>query len=158
MEYTYKDKTYKLKDNKLKTLRIVFPILQEYRKLLFNELKELDRGLIIKYDRDIAILERDIERGEERKEDTSKLKVKYLDLKEQYETDSLVRDIKNRVAEIHNDVLLQLSFNESLMSKVIKDLVEGDYSVFDYTDDNFYLFTGKVLSDFFLSMNQSKVT
>jgi predicted GNAT superfamily acetyltransferase len=158
MEYTYKDKTYKSKDNKLKVMRIVFPILQEYRKLLFNELKEVDRGLIIKYERDIAILERDIQRGEERKEDTAKLKVKYLDLKEQFETDSLAMDIKNRVAEIHNDVMLQLTFNQELMSKTIKELVEGDYSVFDYEDDNFYLFAGKVLNDFFLSMKQNNNT
>ena len=158
MEYTYKGKTFTSKDNKLKVMRIVFPIIAEYKKRLFAELKDIDRSLILKYERNIALLKRDIERGTERKEDVTALETQLETETEKYETDSAVQDIKNRVADVHNDVLLQMAFDEKLMSSTIKELLEGDFSVFDYGDDEFYMFSGKVLTDFFLAMKQNKVT
>jgi hypothetical protein len=106
MEYTYKGKTFTSKDNKLKVMRIVFPIIAEYKKRLFAELKDIDRSLILRYDRNIALLKRDIERGTERKEDVTALKTQLETETEKYETDSAVQDIKNRVADVHNDVLV----------------------------------------------------
>ena len=50
--------------------------------------------------------------------------------------------------------MLDLFFNEDLMRKSIPAIVDGDYSIFNYDEDEFYLFAGQIISDFFLSMRK----
>ena len=50
--------------------------------------------------------------------------------------------------------MLDLFFNEELMRKSIPAIGDGDYSIFNYDEDEFYLFAGQIISDFFLSMRK----
>ena len=90
----------------------------------------------------------------ERKEDFTTKEKELKDLIEQYETDSEVATLNNFIESQNESVMLDLFFNEDLMRKSIPAIVDGDYSIFNYDEDEFYLFAGQIISDFFLSMRK----
>ena len=152
--YTYKGSEYKVKDNNLKQLRILQPLKKELARLTFEATKGIDRSILLKYQQRLKQLNLEIYRMKERKEDATAKENELKELIQKYETDSEVATLNNFIESQNESVMLDLFFNEDLMRQSIPAIVEGDYSIFNYDEDEFYLFAGQVISDFFLSMRK----
>ena len=152
--YTYKKSEYRVKDNNLKQLRILQPLKKELARLTFEATKGIDRSILLKYQQRLKQLNLEIYRMKERKEDTTAKENELKELIQKYETDSEVATLNNFIESQNESVMLDLFFNEDLMRQSIPAIVEGDYSIFNYDEDEFYLFAGQVISDFFLSMRK----
>ena len=152
--YTYKGSEYRVKDNNLKQLRILQPLKKELARLTFEATKGIDRSILLKYQQRLKQLNLEIYRMKERKEDTTAKENELKELIQKYETDSEVATLNNFIESQNESVMLDLFFNEDLMRQSIPAIVEGDYSIFNYDEDEFYLFAGQVISDFFLSMRK----
>ena len=153
--YTYKGSEFKVKENNLKQLRILQPLKKELARLEFESKKNLDRKILLKYQMKLKELRLNIARMKERKEDTSAKEKELKELIEAYETDSEVATLNNFIESQNESIMMDLFFNEDLMRQSIPAIVEGDYSIFNYDEDEFYLFAGQVISDFFLSMRKT---
>jgi len=153
--YTYKGSEFKVKENNLKQLRILQPLKKELARLEFESKKNLDRKILLKYQMKLKELRLNIARMKERKEDTSAKEKELKELIEAYETDSEVATLNNFIESQNESIMMDLFFNEDLMRQSIPAIVEGDYSLFNYDEDEFYLFAGQVISDFFLSMRKT---
>lgn len=153
--YTYKGSEFKVKENNLKQLRILQPLKKELARLEFESKKNLDRKILLKYQIKLKELRLNIARMKERKEDTTAKEKELKELIEAYETDSEVATLNNFIESQNESIMLDLFFNEDLMRQSIPAIVEGDYSLFNYDEDEFYLFAGQVISDFFLSMRKT---
>ena len=153
--YTYKGSEYKVKDNNLKQLRILQPLKKELARLTFEAAKGIDRSILLKYQQRLKQLNLEIYRMKERKEDATAKENELKELIQKYETDSEVATLNNFIESQNESVMLDLFFNEDLMRQSIPAIVEGDYSIFNYDEDEFYLFAGQVISDFFLSMRKT---
>ncbi len=154
MEYKYKDKTFTLKTDNLKLMRVVFPLIESYRKLRFEALSGIDRKIILVYEKKMNVLKLSIARGEERKEDVSKLQKELDDMQYEYDTDSQVNLITNHINELLNGVLIKLSLDDELMKKTIPELLEGDFHGIDYSEDEFNAVIVRFLADFFFVMRE----
>ena len=152
--YTYKGSEYRVKENNLKQLRILQPLKKELAKLTFEATKGIDRSILLKYQQRLKQLNLEIYRMKERKEDATAKENELKELIQKYETDSEVATLNNFIESQNESVMLDLFFNEDLMRQSIPAIVEGDYSIFNYDEDEFYLFAGQVISDFFLSMRK----
>ena len=148
-EYKYKDSVYTVKENNLKQLRILQPLKKELARLSFESTKGIDRKILLQYQLKLRQLNLEIARMKERKEDFAAKEKELKDLIEQYETDSEVATLNNFIESQNESVMLDLFFNEELMRKSIPAIVDGDYSIFNYDEDEFYLFAGQIISDFF---------
>jgi len=153
--YTYKGSEFKVKENNLKQLRILQPLKKELARLEFESKKNLDRKILLKYQMKLKELRLNIARMKERKEDTTAKEKELKELIEAYETDSEVATLNNFIESQNESIMMDLFFNEDLMRQSIPAIVEGDYSLFNYDEDEFYLFAGQVISDFFLSMRKT---
>ena len=153
--YTYKGSEFKVKENNLKQLRILQPLKKELARLEFESKKNLDRKILLKYQIKLKELRLNIARMKERKEDTTAKEKELKELIEAYETDSEVATLNNFIESQNESIMMDLFFNEDLMRQSIPAIVEGDYSIFNYDEDEFYLFAGQVISDFFLSMRKT---
>lgn len=153
--YTYKGSEFKVKENNLKQLRILQPLKKELARLEFESKKNLDRKILLKYQMKLKELRLNIARMKERKEDTTAKEKELKELIESYETDSEVATLNNFIESQNESIMMDLFFNEDLMRQSIPAIVEGDYSIFNYDEDEFYLFAGQVISDFFLSMRKT---
>lgn len=153
--YTYKGSEFKVKENNLKQLRILQPLKKELARLEFESKKNLDRKILLKYQMKLKELRLNIARMKERKEDTTAKEKELKELIEAYETDSEVATLNNFIESQNESIMMDLFFNEDLMRQSIPAIVEGDYSIFNYDEDEFYLFAGQVISDFFLSMRKT---
>ena len=153
--YTYKGSEFKVKENNLKQLRILQPLKKELARLEFESKKNLDRKILLKYQMKLKELRLNIARMKERKEDTTAKEKELKELIEAYETDSEVATLNNFIESQNESIMMDLFFNEYLMRQSIPAIVEGDYSIFNYDEDEFYLFAGQVISDFFLSMRKT---
>ena len=153
--YTYKGSEYRVKDNNLKQLRILQPLKKELARLTFEAAKGIDRSILLKYQQRLKQLNLEIYRMKERKEDATAKENELKELIQKYETDSEVATLNNFIESQNESVMLDLFFNEDLMRQSIPAIVEGDYSIFNYDEDEFYLFAGQVISDFFLSMRKT---
>lgn len=153
--YTYKGSEFKVKENNLKQLRILQPLKKELARLEFESKKNLDRKILLKYQIKLKELRLNIARMKERKEDTSAKEKELKELIESYETDSEVATLNNFIESQNESIMMDLFFNEDLMRQSIPAIVEGDYSLFNYDEDEFYLFAGQVISNFFLSMRKT---
>ncbi len=152
--YHYKGSEYTVKENNLKQLRILQPLKKELARLSFESTKGIDRKILLQYQLKLRQLNLEIARMKERKEDPSAKETELKALIEQYETDSEVATLNNFIESQNESVMLDLFFNEDLMRKSIPAIVDGDYSIFNYDEDEFYLFAGQIISDFFLSMRK----
>ena len=152
--YTYKGSEYRVKENNLKQLRILQPLKKELAKLTFEATKGIDRSILLKYQQRLKQLNLEIYRMKERKEDATAKENELKELIQKYDTDSEVATLNNFIESQNESVMLDLFFNEDLMRQSIPAIVEGDYSIFNYDEDEFYLFAGQVISDFFLSMRK----
>ena len=153
--YTYKGSEFKVKENNLKQLRILQPLKKELARLEFESKKNLDRKILLKYQMKLKELRLNIARMKERKEDTTAKEKELKELIEAYETDSEVATLNNFIESQNESIMMDLFFNEDLMRQSIPAIVEGDYSIFNYDEDEFYLFAGQVISNFFLSMRKT---
>ena len=153
-EYKYKDSVYTVKENNLKQLRILQPLKKELARLSFESTKGIDRKILLQYQLKLRQLNLEIARMKERKEDFTAKEQELKALIEQYETDSEVATLNNFIESQNESVMLDLFFNEDLMRKSIPAIVDGDYSIFNYDEDEFYLFAGRIITDFFLSMRK----
>jgi len=153
--YTYKGSEFKVKENNLKQLRILQPLKKELARLEFESKKNLDRKILLKYQMKLKELRLNIARMKERKEDTTAKEKELKELIEAYETDSEVATLNNFIESQNESIMMDLFFNEDLMRQSIPAIVEGDYSLFNYDEDEFYLFAGQVISNFFLSMRKT---
>ena len=152
--YHYKGSEYTVKENNLKQLRILQPLKKELARLSFESTKGIDRKILLQYQLKLRQLNLEIGRMKERKEDFAAKEQELKQLIEQYETDSEVATLNNFIESQNESVMLDLFFNEELMRKSIPAIVDGDYSIFNYDEDEFYLFAGQIISDFFFLMRK----
>lgn len=157
MEYTYKDKIFNVSENNLKLYRVLFPLIDKYNKLKAEALKNIDRNIILDYEKKINRLKLIIAQMTERGEDVSKQREELNSIEIDYLSDPLVKEINEYINTALTNIYSQLVYDGEFIKLIITELIEGDKTVFDFEDNEFYLFIGKIIQGFFLNMKKNKV-
>jgi len=159
MDYIYKDKPFTLKQDNLKLLRILYPLLDKYNTLKYQKLKDIDRDLLFDYQKRINKLKIDIARGIERKEDIEKLSADLENLETDYVCDPAVIELNAYINAEQESIFRGLIFDDvEMLRKMSVEMVDGETEIFDFEDSEFYIFIAKVVRDFFLTMKNPSVT
>lgn len=156
MEYTYKDKVFNVSENNLKLYRVLFPLIDKYNKLKAEALKSIDRNIILDYEKKINRLKLIIAQMTERGEDVSKQREELNSIEIDYLADPLVKETNEYINTALTNIYSQLVYDGEFIKLIITELIEGDKTIFDYEDNEFYLFIGKIIQGFFLNMKKNK--
>ncbi len=149
-EYEYKGNKYTLKDNTLELYREGISLIEKRKKLIFEKTKDIDRSVILSYEKQLKELQKKKFTLEKRKKETTEVDKAIVELTNAYEVDSKVKSITAYIEGCIEDAMLYLILDKETVPAVIPKLVEGDKSAMDFNDMEFIeKVVAKVIVDFF---------
>jgi len=149
-EYEYKGNKYTLKDNTLELYREGISLIEKRKKLIFEKTKDIDRSVILSYEKQLKELQKKKFTLEKRKKETTEVDRAIVELTNAYEVDSKVKSITAYIEGCIEDAMLYLILDKETVPAVIPKLVEGDKSTMDFNDMEFIeKVVAKVIVDFF---------
>ncbi len=149
-EYEYKGNKYTLKDNTLELYREGISLIEKRKKLIFEKTKDIDRSVILSYEKQLKELQKKKFTLEKRKKETTEVDKAIVELTNAYEVDSKVKSITVYIEGCIEDAMLYLILDKETVPAVIPKLVEGDKSAMDFNDMEFIeKVVAKVIVDFF---------
>ena len=160
--YKYKDKEFTLKPYCLDMMNKQGKLLKEYEKLRAKEELELRRdfpeySIKDEYDKSIERYNQALDtlpggQDEERKRLEGLLEKKL----EEYENDGRMKVLDKLIKDSENANLVLLITDMKIVKPFIEDVLNGDTSSIDWTDENVAKFVGEVIMDFFTLSQTSK--
>lgn len=158
-EFKYKDLTFTLKADKLALYRDSAPLLRRYNSLKFKLNSEIDRTLILEYQKEISFKQANVTRATLKKKGLAEAQKELDALQEKFANDNKVKAINEYWIAEYEVALLELITDTEFMRDMIPKMLQEDTSAIDFgTIESMELISEIVKVFFFGSITNSNIS